>query len=267
MQERGTGSIDQLPTDESASNEYPFNELQEKRDIVEGAFSTIHELQNNPNWVIKEMSQVLDNSYETHLMLQRRNRAGEPPKMTIERFESEVARHREIIMNNESNVKQLIPENYLIYGKGEGGHERGFIVMRKVIGTEITELEKVTEEQIQLIEQTLIESFKFFDNSSHTSPSGKVVRYFPDLIQTPEQEDDSYKLHNIIIGHQSYDNKKQNDQAYIIDNYPLRTIWEDRAPTFFYKLKEAINDFESTHQSTFSEELHQILQNHTSEAA
>ncbi len=237
----------------------PFIPMEPKRDIREGAFASVYEFMANPNWIVKELSQVYDDSYQSWLVCHDLDPNIPLPDMTIERFRQEVVHDKQIIDNNQSNFKRFLPPFYLVYGQDSHNSEKGYIVMKRIHGQELISFNEINEVQVKQLEELLLSAFDFYEESKAQEPeSDKTHGYFPDVIETIADRPGDAVLNNIMFGNLDDDPDQQTNQIYMIDSYPLRIIWSDQS-IFFNKLTAAISNFEDRYGVKFSQELHYRL--------
>ncbi len=208
---------------EESSYFYPFKRgLAEKTDIVKGAFFDIKMFENDPRWIVKEIS------------------AFDDKKMTFERFRDELQGADRMIERYGSKLKRFIPDHHLVFLTNPNGENKGYIAMKRVDGVDLINMRRLSKKQVLRLEDLLESSVDFFRDS--TLGTG-MMGYFPDLM--PKRPDSVCRLGNLMWG--SVEDKKD---FYLIDNFPLvdriiTSIWANH-------LELALKTFEREKQAQFS---------------
>lgn len=240
---------------------YPFTpDIQDKTDVKEGAFAIVKEFANNPDWIVKEFDQVLDEDFKVWLYMQERNPTATAPDMTFERFQNEVLRHKRIL-DADTHLTPFIPESSLVYGTDSVGKEKGFIVMRKVTGEDLENVAVLDSEQQAQLESLINACFDFYEENRKLSAHGETTfGYFLDIIQSPLRDDDTYCLHNIMYGTLPGESEEQK-RMLLVDSYPLYGVYGGDKDNFFELLSDALDTFEHEHGIRFSESLRERIKN------
>lgn len=216
----------------------PFaGELVEKNDTIKGAFAKVKEFADDPRWIVKEVNNLDPDYYGTQTKVQ----------INFETFRDQVGKSHDLLAKSGTHLKDFIPQNFLVYGKNEEGEEKGFIVMRKIEGTELIKINKLTTEQLRQLDDLINASLDFYLETRkdlHLGPGFDYeIGYLPDLVSTKIGEADvpNY-LTNIMIGKEPGETE---EKVYFTDTYPLGPIYGGAQDKYWQLLDETLKNTET----------------------
>ncbi|MBI2601252.1 hypothetical protein HYW42_04845 [Candidatus Daviesbacteria bacterium] len=171
----------------------PFRQLGPLTDAPVGFFVTVRQpLEAHPKVVVKELNQLMLWPREPNLQ----------PNYRYEEFIEEVVGPMSYFTGPECPFSVYVPPTMCVWGRNEEGKERGFIVMRKVIGQGIESIEAISLEVAESLDKLLALS----------ASDPPVVIDIAKMNSTPAH------FHNIVVGKIG----SEPDQPYYVDSYPLR---------------------------------------------
>ncbi len=226
----------------SFESKAPFYEIPTdiKYKPEEGAFAQIKEFKNNPNLIIKEIHEVLDETYfETDL----------DQGLSFDRFNSSVGFAKKILESTHTELKNYIPEVLLVYGQNEHEKEVGYIVMERIDGIDISRINRISPEIQESFEKVILACFEFYEEQK-----SKGRGYFPDLC-TDTPESGVYEIHNLMYGTKP---NESNKQVYMVDTYPIEFVSSDESG-FFDEVKRALEKFYDNHNISPSIAIRKML--------
>lgn len=226
---------------EPTTPQYPFAEqpVFSTGTREEGVFTSILEFKNNPDWIVKEVDMVNDEiMFEWRLRQQSRIDNNEEiendPVLTFDRFRAEVAAHKKILETSQTDINKFIPPNHLVFGENSYGNTKGFIVMQRVIGEDVSSMRNLTSNMLESLEELLLASLDFYDEQLSMG-SGLM----PDLWKPDDPTDrGSFRLSNLMFGKI----KDGEEQVFLVDTYPLICAGGANS-AFFDNFKRALESF------------------------
>lgn len=187
------------------ASEKPFKPLEEFTEGSPGGFALIKQAKENPDVLVKDIAILSDDNEEN-------NQSG---SVFLEHYDFETFK-REIVdpikFLQERGFNKFIPEVQPVWGKDENGEEKGFLVMKRVRGIDIEDLEKIS---LRIANELDIFISKSFEIESESLMSGEDI-ISPDILATTES---GPSLANIMIGKVSGD---KEEHVYLIDLYPMK---------------------------------------------
>lgn len=223
---------------------YPFPvDIKDSEGASKGVFSKIKEFESNPDYIVKELD-VVNDSLRLQKVLNHETDEYEDHPMTFERFKKEVGETEKILTSSKTKINSFIPKRMLVYGTGESGKERGFIVMERVKGVNIFDAETLSKEDVNELEKLVLTSLDFYFDEQ-VSSNRKLI---PDLV-TGNYNDP--QLSNIMIGRTKSNSKKK---VWFVDTYPLRRPMMTIDP-YFDQLKRALEKLSQKKEIQYSEKL------------
>lgn len=185
------------------ASEKPFKSLEEFTEGSPGGFALIKQAKENPDVLVKEILIVADgenNRFDTFFI----------ENYDFDAFKREVVDPIKFLQ--ERGFKKFIPEVQPVWGKNEDGKERGFLLMKKVKGKEIEDLEEISP---RIAKELDIFISEYFAIQSETIMSGGDI-IVPDISRFTEK---GILLVDLIVGKVTGD---KEDHVYLVDLYPTK---------------------------------------------
>lgn len=186
------------------ASEKPFKSLEEFTEGKIGGFALIKQAKENPDILVKDIAIMAD---------EESGRSGSPflKNYDFDTFKREVV--DPIRFLQEHGFEKFIPAIQPVWGKDENGEENGFLVMKRVRGVDIEDLEEISP---RIASELDIFISKYFGVTLGAMISGGDI-ISPDISQSTGS---GLALCNIMIGKVPGDKKKH---VYLIDLYPTKT--------------------------------------------
>ncbi len=237
---------------------YPFKENPTKlTEGKEGAFATVGEFANNKKWIVKEYDRVNDDAYQEYatfvlLMNEFKKKVNIPmPPMTYERFCKEVVKNSSLLKNTKTDLSTFIPEYLVLYGQDNIGEQKGFILMQRVNGKEIEDLDPNESESIEIaaqLDRLVCAALDFYEETKSRSDrdSDTCSGFLPDIVASPIHETEyvpsEQTFKNIMFGTLA-ETTNTNNKLFLVDTYPLMPVSDDQS-VLFDCLKDSIANLE-----------------------
>src|SRR3989338_4348338 len=185
------------------ASEKPFKPLEEFTEGKIGGFALIKQAKDNHDILVKDIA-ILRPDAET----------SDSSSVFLEHYDFNTFK-REIVdpikFLQKNGFEKFIPETQPVWGKDENGEEKGFLLMKRVRGIDIEDLEKMS---LRIANELDIFLSKYFEVESEAIVSGGNI-ISPDIIDLTEG---GSSLINIMIG-KVYGDKEEH--VYLIDLYPM----------------------------------------------
>lgn len=173
----------------------PFKELRPLTNTPNGFFTIVREpVEDHPPVVVKEITKLMLWPRRPHLQ----------PNYDFETFVREVGDPIKDLTNPDFPFSVYVPPTLCVWGRNAEGEEKGFIIMKRVIGESIEEMQNIPLGIAGKLDKLL------------ASVSACIP--MPVTIDIAKMSASPAHFHNIVIG--SLDNGPI--QPYYVDTYPLR---------------------------------------------
>lgn len=186
------------------ASEKPFKQLEEFTEGKIGGFALIKQAKENPDVLVKEIL-IVDNKKKDKF------NAHFTENYDFDTFKSEVVDPIKFLQIRGFN--RFIPKTEFIWGKDEDGKEKGFLLMKKVKGKEIEDLEEISPRIARELDIFLSE---YFAIQSETMMSGGDI-IVPDIPRFTQKK--GILLVNLMVGKVAGD---KEDHVYLVDLYPTK---------------------------------------------
>lgn len=231
----------------------PFSkDIREKPDTVPGNFTSVHEFDKNKNFIVKKIKNVQDLEFQEWYEY---NQSENPPPLTWERLQRTVHKESRLLSESQSGIKEYIPPFQVVWGE-EDDTPIAYIIMKKVDGVDVQNVEKWSAERIQKLEEFITDCLNFYEESKKTNPDNHG--YLPDILE--KRPDGSLGLKNIMFGTLSETpDEGDTERLYFVDTYPIFPILSD-SNDIFSQLRSVLLQIRSQAGLFENSELVEILE-------
>ena len=186
------------------ASEKPFKLLEEFTEGKIGGFALIKQAKENPDVLVKDIAILrpdVENSKSGSVFLETYD---------FDTFKREIVDPIKFLQ--EHGFEKFIPALEPVWAKDEDGEEKGFLIMKRVRGVDIEDLEKMSP---RIAKEFDIFLSKHFEIESEAFKSGGDI-ISPDILGLTET---GPMLSNLMVGKVSGD---KEEHVYLVDLYPMK---------------------------------------------
>lgn len=187
------------------ASEKPFKPLEEFTEGSPGGFALIKQARENPDILVKDI-QILAGEKEGLFS----GHGAFLKDYDFATFKREVVEPIRFLQSR--GFDKFIPKTEFVWAKDDDGKEKGFLLMKKVKGKEVEDLEEMSPEIARELDIFLSNYFKV--ESETLMLGGDIIS--PDIWDFAEG---GLSLNNIIVGKTSGD---KEEHVYLVDLYPTK---------------------------------------------